>query len=96
MHTGVARDLSLQHGPISDLFPRAVDEAAREVWRLSEEQLSFFDQHGYVAGPRLLEGVQIEQLGAEPLLLIQHGQPGRDVRSQASAKEAREQGRRVV
>ncbi|MFO0179196.1 MAG: phytanoyl-CoA dioxygenase family protein, partial [Planctomyces sp.] len=90
MHTGVARDLSLQHGPISGLFPRAVDEAAREVWRLSEEQLSFFDQHGYMAGPRLLEGVLIEQLRAELSLMTQPGHPGQEFWYEYHSNESRE------
>lgn len=93
MHTGAARDLSLQHGPISDLFPRALSESDRDVWRLTAEQLSFFEEHGYVTGPRLLEGVQTEQLRAELSMMTQPGHPGSEFWYEYHSNESREPGR---
>lgn len=61
----MATDLSAQHGPISDLFPRPV---TREDWgryRLSDEQVEFYRENGYVAGIRVLDEGQVAALREE-------------------------------
>ncbi|HCP12533.1 MAG TPA: phytanoyl-CoA dioxygenase family protein [Planctomycetaceae bacterium] len=93
MHAGVARDLSLQHGPISDLFPKAESELQRDAWRLSAEQLAFFAEHGYVVGPRLLGELQIEQLRAELTMMTQPGHPGSEYWYEYHSNESRDPGR---
>jgi len=52
--------LERRHEPMTDLFPRPGDD--RSTWALSEEQLTFFHEHGYVKGGRVLEEHQIEAL----------------------------------
>jgi len=52
--------LERRHEPVTDLFPRPGDD--RSPWALSEEQLSFFHEYGYVKGGRVLEEDQIEAL----------------------------------
>lgn len=55
------RDLSLTHQPISDLFlPASHPEAG--TLRLSEEQVQFFREHGYVSGLRVLSDAQVDRL----------------------------------
>ncbi|HXG92949.1 MAG TPA: phytanoyl-CoA dioxygenase family protein [Blastocatellia bacterium] len=58
-------DLSKYHEPISNLFklPSSPEEWAQ--YRLSDEQVEFFKENGYVAGIRVLDDEQIETLREE-------------------------------
>jgi ectoine hydroxylase-related dioxygenase (phytanoyl-CoA dioxygenase family) len=58
-------DLSRAHRPVSDVFPVAASSAERQPFRLSEEQVRFFHDHGYLAGVRILDHRQIEHLRRE-------------------------------
>jgi len=60
-------DLAAIHQPIGDLFPRPdpSDASAWIKWRLSEDQVAHFHEHGYVAGIRLLDDAQVDALRAE-------------------------------
>ena len=57
-------DLSRYHDLISDLFAGA-EEKDPERFRLTEAQVAFFHEHGYLAGVRLLNEPQIEHLRNE-------------------------------
>ena len=61
----MADDLSTRHGPTTDLFPRLSSKEAWKKYRLSDEQLDFFRENGYVAGIQVLNDEQIEALRAE-------------------------------
>jgi ectoine hydroxylase-related dioxygenase (phytanoyl-CoA dioxygenase family) len=58
-------DLSTHHHPITSLFkvPASADELT--AYRLSDEQLEFYREHGYVAGVRMLNDEQVEVLREE-------------------------------
>ena len=58
-------DLSVHHGPITELFrpPASADEWGR--CRLTREQVEFYREHGYLAGVRVLDAAQVEALRAE-------------------------------
>jgi len=59
------RDLSIYHELISELFPTL---SAKEIWekyRLTEEQLSFFNEFGYLANIKILEVEQVDKLNKE-------------------------------
>lgn len=58
-------DLSHYHTPISDFFTAPPTEAEWDCLRLSEAQIAFFHQHGYLAGLPLLNDAQVERLRAE-------------------------------
>jgi ectoine hydroxylase-related dioxygenase (phytanoyl-CoA dioxygenase family) len=62
-------DLSHYHNPTTDLFPRAADDAQTKRYSLSKEQIEFYQTNGYLAGVRLLNDKQIEELRAELALL---------------------------
>ncbi len=68
-------DLSTQHRPVGNLLEGALqrDPAA---FRLSDEQVAFYREHGYVAGIRLLDDAQVEELRAELAELISPAHPG--------------------
>ena len=70
------QDLSQFHQPISDLFVSSATEREREQWKLSEEQVAFFHEHGYVAGPKILTDRQLDQLRKELATLTEPGHPG--------------------
>lgn len=60
---GPLTDLSTIHNPIGNLFSTPAAEPSG--YRLSDEQLSFFREQGYVSGVRILTDVQIDALRAE-------------------------------
>lgn len=59
------RDLSEIHQPIADLFGSAESPADVEALRLSDEQVQFFRENGYVSGVRVLNDPQIDALCGE-------------------------------
>lgn len=58
-------DLSEFHQPLSDLFPALPPEEAWEKYRLSDDQVAFFNEFGYLSGIKLLDDEQVDQLNAE-------------------------------
>jgi ectoine hydroxylase-related dioxygenase (phytanoyl-CoA dioxygenase family) len=59
------QDLSRHHRPVSTLFaqPRTAEEW--QNYRLSDEQVAFFHENGYLTGVRMLNDSQIESLCGE-------------------------------
>jgi ectoine hydroxylase-related dioxygenase (phytanoyl-CoA dioxygenase family) len=58
-------DLSKYHHPITDLFHFPKTSSDWEPYRLSKEQLDFFNEQGYLNGIKLLDDEQIEVLKKE-------------------------------
>lgn len=58
-------DLSRAHHPVSTLFAQPLTTAAWDRYRLSEDQVRFYNLNGYVSGIPLLDDAQLEQLRAE-------------------------------
>ena len=58
----MALDLSLRHEPVSDLLklPKSRDDWER--FRLSQEQLDFYEENGYLKGIRVLSEAQCDAL----------------------------------
>jgi ectoine hydroxylase-related dioxygenase (phytanoyl-CoA dioxygenase family) len=57
-------DLAARHEPITRLFPR-LEPRGDARYRLRDDQVAFFHEHGYLAGIRLLDDEQVEALRAE-------------------------------
>ena len=55
-------DLSTQHEPITELFPRAEAPGIHGRLRLSDEQVAFYRENGYVSGVRILTDAQVDVL----------------------------------
>jgi hypothetical protein len=72
MHT---KDLSTIHGIITDLFRWPKNHKEWDQYRLSQEQVNFFNQHGYVGGIRMLDMPQIEVLKKELIELADINHP---------------------
>ena len=49
------RDLSTHHQLISDLFPKIPAREAWDQYRLSDEQVTFFKENGYLSNIKMLE-----------------------------------------
>ena len=72
-------DLSRRHELVGDLFriPQTCEEW--EPYRLTEEQVAFYHEHGYLAGVRILNAQQIEALRNELAEWFQPDHPGREL-----------------
>jgi ectoine hydroxylase-related dioxygenase (phytanoyl-CoA dioxygenase family) len=75
----MSEDLSRRHDLVGDLFtpPRSANEWER--FRLSEEQVHFFHENGYVSGIRILSEEQVERLRSELQELFDPKHPGNDL-----------------
>jgi len=69
-------DLSTFHQPVSDLFVSSASDQEREQWKLSADQIAFFNEHGYVVGPKVLTDLQIDRLRQELATLTEPDYPG--------------------
>ncbi|MFN7948078.1 MAG: phytanoyl-CoA dioxygenase family protein [Blastocatellia bacterium] len=58
-------DLSTRHAPVSDLFRTPASPAEWEQYRLSDEQVQFWQEYGYLTGIRVLTEAQTAALRAE-------------------------------
>jgi len=75
MKNPITRDLAEVHGLVSDLFPEISPKEAWEQYRLSEEQLAFYEENGYLSHIKLLEPGQVNALRAELEELMDPGHP---------------------
>ena len=71
------KDLSLFHHLVSDFFrwPRNDDEWRK--YRLTNEQVKFFHENGYLAGIKILEEWQVDRLNEELREIMEPDHPGR-------------------
>jgi ectoine hydroxylase-related dioxygenase (phytanoyl-CoA dioxygenase family) len=84
-------DLSLAHGPVGPLSP-SVSEADAERARLSDDQVSFYRDQGYLPGVRILSDEQVEVLRAELAVLMDPSHPGRELFYEYNSNESRDPG----
>lgn len=84
----MAEDLSTHHKLISKLFenPGTPEEWAK--YRLSDEQVEFYRENGYLAGIRLLNDEQIEVLRKELAELVNPGHPGNELFYEFNSNES--------
>jgi hypothetical protein len=54
-------DLSVEHHPISSLFPD-VNHRTLAEYKLHRKQVDFFHEYGYLSGVRILSDEQVEAL----------------------------------
>ena len=57
----MARDLSLSHEPVTDLFNRDLTAQQWDAFRLSDAQVEQYATRGYVDGVQLLNQEQIDR-----------------------------------
>jgi ectoine hydroxylase-related dioxygenase (phytanoyl-CoA dioxygenase family) len=64
-NTQHAQDLSGYHQLVSDFFKQPVNAEEWDEYKLSNEQVSFFHENGYLSGVKLLEEWQVDALNDE-------------------------------
>ncbi len=77
--THLQKDLSKIHQLVSDLFRYPTTAAEWEQYRLSEEQIAFFQEHGYVSNIKLLDEKQVEFLTEELAVILDPHHPDNDL-----------------
>ena len=70
------KDLATEHRPVTNLFPQPATQEEWEPYRLTDEQVAFFREEGYLSGVRILDDHQIEVLRKELAGLTDPGHPG--------------------
>ncbi|MBX2841707.1 MAG: phytanoyl-CoA dioxygenase family protein [Flammeovirgaceae bacterium] len=60
-----AQDLSLVHKMVSEFFPEYTAAEAWEKYKLSDDQVEFFNENGYLHNIKILEEEQVGQLNEE-------------------------------
>jgi ectoine hydroxylase-related dioxygenase (phytanoyl-CoA dioxygenase family) len=76
---GPIADLSAVHGPVGSLFPHPAGRADWDRYRLSDEQVRFFHENGYVTGVRVLDDRQVDVLREQLQGLFDRSHPGHDL-----------------
>lgn len=73
------KDLSTVHELISDMFHWPKNKAEWEQYKLTQDQIDFFNENGYLGGIKMLEPAQIEKLREELAALTEKDHPGHDL-----------------
>jgi ectoine hydroxylase-related dioxygenase (phytanoyl-CoA dioxygenase family) len=81
-------DLSKQHHLIGELFSPPKTPAEWASLRLSEEQVEFYRENGYLAGIKLLNDDQVEALRAELAELVDPAHPGNELFYEFNSNES--------
>lgn len=61
----MSADLSCRHEVLGDLLSLPRSAAEWDAYRLSDEQVAFYHEHGYLAGVRILSERQVDALRSE-------------------------------
>jgi len=81
-------DLSLRHELVSDLFELPKLPADWRKHRLTESQIGFYHQNGYLPGVRLLDDEQVAVLREELSALVEPSYPGNRLFYEYNSNEA--------
>ena len=65
MPPSTAADLSRQHGLVGELFRLPASRGEWNAYRLGDEQVAFYEEHGYLPSVRMLSDEQVEVLRDE-------------------------------
>ena len=75
----MAADLSTRHDLVGDLLDSSLTRDQWEQYRLSDEQVAFYHEHGYLAGVRILTEQQCDKLCAELAEFFEPQHDGREL-----------------
>jgi ectoine hydroxylase-related dioxygenase (phytanoyl-CoA dioxygenase family) len=70
------KDLSHLHSPVSSIFRWPEGKDGWDAYRLSDQQLEFFHENGYLPNVRLLDDEQMQTLRRELEEVMDPGHPG--------------------
>jgi ectoine hydroxylase-related dioxygenase (phytanoyl-CoA dioxygenase family) len=77
--TEMPEDLSRYHAPLTRLFPAPATREEFDRYRLTGEQVEFYEENGYLAGVRVFDAEQVGALRAELAELMKSGHPARSL-----------------
>ncbi len=83
-------DLSQYHQPIGNLFRLPETPEEWRQYRLSDEQIAFYHQNGYLPGIRILTDQQVEQLREELAGLMEPSHPGHQLFYEYHSNESKD------
>jgi len=72
-------DLSTRHELVGDLVSLPNTPAEWNRYKLTDQQVAFYHEHGYLAGVRILDDEQIAQLQAELIEFFDPTHPGHEL-----------------
>lgn len=81
-------DLSIKHHPVTGMFAQPRDVHEWNSYRLTDQDVEFYRQNGYVAGIRMLDDGQVQQLRNELDALIDPAYPGKKLFYEYNANES--------
>lgn len=70
------KDFASEHQPVSQLFRQPQNPEEWEKYKLTEEQVAFFHENGYLSNIKLLEEWQVDQLNEELAAITEPSHPG--------------------
>jgi ectoine hydroxylase-related dioxygenase (phytanoyl-CoA dioxygenase family) len=86
----MVEDLSVHHRPVGTLFPVPQTPQQWAVYRLSDEQVSFYRREGYLPGIRILTDAQVDALREELEGLFDPKHPGHGLFSEYHSNESKD------
>jgi len=84
----MTEDLSQYHHAIGRLFPAPGSSEEWLRYRLNDDQVAFYCEHGYLAGVRLLNDEQVETLRNEVMALVDPQHPGNSLFYEFNSNES--------
>jgi len=82
------KDLSEIHGQITTMFPWPKTESEWDQYRLSKEQVEFFNENGYLAGIKMLNDEQIDFLRRDVMELAAPSHSGNELFYEYNSNES--------
>jgi hypothetical protein len=86
----MSRDLSEAHAPVGQFLEQPRDFKEWQKFRLSDEQISGFNERGYVAGIQVLDDRQVEILCSELAGLMKKSHPGNQLFHEYHSNESKD------
>src|SRR5262245_36019612 len=83
-------DLSTRHGLVGDLFALPSTDDEWEQYRLSDEQVAFYHEYGYLKGVRMLSDRQVEALREELHRLMDPSSNGHELFYEYHSNESKD------
>jgi ectoine hydroxylase-related dioxygenase (phytanoyl-CoA dioxygenase family) len=81
-------DLSTKHQPVTNLFAWPGNPEQWDQYRLSDQQIDFYEQNGFLAGIRMLSDEQVEILRDELNVLTDPSHSGRELFYEYNSNES--------
>ena len=84
----MSKDWSTERSPVGTLFDTPSGKIDADKYRLSDEQVEFFNENGYLKGVRILDDAQIETLRGELAEMIDLAEDERELFYEYNSNES--------